>query len=365
MHVAFEAIGLQTEVHPFVGPAHLYADLALHFGLACVASAVAPKRPALALGAHLLSAYSYLTQNQRQGYVLGRLLPWRTSRNVVATLPAIGVRRLRVVFVGHADAAYTGLLFSAPLAGRPLPSGPLARPLGFAWRSLLALAALDAAALVVPQHRRVWDTLRGIATIPAALTALLNLEVVARNEVVPGANDNLTGCVATALLARRLITRRPDGVECVFVVTGAEEASLVGADALARRMARQWSPRDTVVVGLDSLGNGALRWFQEGELFDEPTDPRLAAVLNDLTQSDPRFGEIQPFRIPVGGTDVVPFLKRGYAAVTLGAVDPALGTPAHYHQRSDTPANLDLTTLPIALDWAEALVEHLADSWAT
>jgi acetylornithine deacetylase/succinyl-diaminopimelate desuccinylase-like protein len=273
-----------------------------------------------------------------------------------------GSPRLRVVFVAHADAAYTGVIFRPEVARRFLTqdTSPIYKSLRVTTGAVAGLALLDLVELAGGRSRAL-SVLRAALTVPAFLAFALNLDVVVRNHVVPGAMDDLSGVAGMLLLARRLQVRGrvPDDVEVVFCATGCEEAGLGGAQALARDKQADWDRSSTVVIGLDGLANGSLCWLHEGEIFPVPIAPWLLEALRDTAASDPRFAEIRGFEIPVGGTDAVPFAKAGYDAVTLGCVDRSLNMPRHYHTPNDTPENLEAEAIAPCLDFAERLFNSI------
>jgi hypothetical protein len=359
----FDQLGISWELRPFRFHPHLYANLALHFGVGVLGSLVGHRRPALGMALQLASAFSYVQETTRKGFGLRRLFRWHDSQNFVATLPAEGEPRRRIVFVTHIDAAYTGLLFQPEFVERfGSADGPLSKSLRVAVGSLFGLAAVDAVALLAPSLRPQLRYARAALSIPAWLTTLLNLEVVLRDEIVPGANDNLSGVAGMALLAHRLRMRAPCDTEFVFVATGCEEASLGGADALAAEVDGVWDRSMTWIVGLDGLANGELRFFTEGEVFPVPLDPTLRATVERLAASEPGFAHVQAFEIPVGGTDAIPFALRGYRAVTLGTVAPGRLTPEHYHCVTDTAENLDAGEVVKNVAFVMALVEALEEA---
>ena len=336
----YEALGLTTEHHRFTFNNNLYANLLLHFGVGVLGSVVALTSPALGLALHGLAGVSYLADSTRRAFILRRLFPFRESLNTVATLPSIGDRRLRVVLVSHVDAAFTGTLFQPWFVQRfGAKPGPLYKSMRVATLSLGALALLDAWEMAAGPTV-LSRALRLGLTIPSILAAALNLDIVLRNQIVPGANDNLSGVAGGLALAKLLKERRPEGVEFVFVTAGCEEASLGGSDALAKRMKDEWSRDDTVIVAIDGFSNGTLHWFHEGEVLPIAPCNWLESVLHDMRR-DPRWAELQSLDIPVGGTDAVPFAIRGYDAVGIGCVDATIKAPRHYHLPTDTAEALD------------------------
>lgn len=361
------SIGLETRLDPFRFNDSLYAVLAVHFGLGVLGTVIGLWSPVIALLLHLGVAVSYTLDSTRRLFLLRRLFPFRPSQNLLATQGSDGVEpRLRIVLVAHVDAAPTGLVFHPKLIKRftvaetPPGLGWVRHSLLVATGSLVLLAATDLFWLVSGTSGWLL-ALQSLLTVPPLLAFLLNLDVVIRDQVVPGANDNLTGVAALLLLARRLAIGLPPDVEVVYVFSGCEEAGTGGAWALARRAnSSPWRRENTVVVGLDTLAGGDLFYFQEAEIVRMPVPARLERLLVETAASDPRFHGVKRFRIPIGGTDAIPFLTAGYEAVSIGCVDPKLGAPRHYHLPTDTLANLDAGKVVVATDFAESFIRRLA-----
>jgi len=360
----FTRLGLATEEHAFQFNDNLYANLMLHFGLGTLGTLVSGVAPLAGLGLHLLAGTSYLADSARRGYLLRRLLGFKRSQNVLGTLPAEGKPKLRVVLAGHADAAFTGLLFDprmVRLVSRHRLPGMFERSVAMVTFSQFLLAGFDVANLVLGP----WPLLliaQFICSIPTILTFLFGLDAVVRNRIVPGANDDLSGVAALPVLASRFARVKPPEVEMVFVATGCEEASLGGADALARDKLRsgEWSTKDTVFIALDGLTNGDLCYLDgDGEVLLKPVPPWLVKLAEQTKRTDPRFAQVRPFQTPVGGTDAAAFLAHGYDAIGLVCVDHQIGSPRHYHQPTDTPENLDPEQLMQSIDFAEQLVHGI------
>jgi hypothetical protein len=320
----FEALGLETEVFPFEWNENLYATLALHFGVATLGTLIGRRSPKLALALHALAAASYALDSSRRAFLLRRLFPFKASQNVIATLPARGERKLRVVFLAHADAAFTGLVFEPSFVKRfASKGGPLHKPVRISTMATAALAGLDAAAIA--GIRAPW-LVRAALAIPPAIAFALNADVTARDHIVPGASDNLSGVAGGWLLAKRFLAHRPEGVELVFVTTGCEEAGLGGSQALLEARRGEWSKSDTVIVTIDGLAGGKLHTFLEGEVFSIPPDAETLEAVARVRASEARFADVTPFTIPVGGTDFVPWGYAGYPGVSVGRVDTVIYT---------------------------------------
>lgn len=362
-----DALGVDNRFETFRWNESLYATMAAHFGVGLVATALAPTRPWLAAAMHFGAGISYWADSSRTGYLLRRLLPSRRSQNLVATLPARGERRLRIVLLAHCDAAFTGWIFdprvvAAAGAGRTGETQPYhARSMELATDALFASGLIALLRAVSGLGGPVVRTLELALAVPALLTTLLNLQVVAQNQTVVGAADNLSGVAALFALIRRWQSEpMPDHVEIVLAFTGSEEAGTGGAYRLWEAHRDEWDPADTVVIGVDTITNGELRWFVEGEMAPVPLAPWLSNVLAEVAASDPLFARLRPFRIPVGATDAMPFVAKGYDGVTIGCVDTEYGAPRHYHHPSDVPDNADFARLIEGVTLVDALVRSIA-----
>jgi hypothetical protein len=290
-----------------------------------------------------------------RAFLLRRLLPWRPSQNLIARLPATGEPALRVVIPCHADTAYTGIIFS-PRMAEGGAKGPITKPLALVTYLLFALALLELGAAATGRLLPWWIALP--LTVPALLATLGNLDVVLRNQIVPGAADNLSGIAAMTILAERLRLRRDPRVEYNFVATGCEEASLGGATMLARDKQAEWPRESTLILVLDGCSNGDLRYLEEGEMFVTPVLPELVAGIEAVAASDGRFAAMKKLPVPVGGSDAAVFAGRGYAAVALSRVDARTSVPREYHLPTDTADRLSGDEIVVSSDFAERLIER-------
>lgn len=358
--------GLEPHFEAFAFNRSLYQNLLLHFGFATLATGFGKRQPLMAALMHLLAAGSYVADNARWGFLLRRLLPWHPARNLVATAGPQTEPSLRIVLVAHADAAYTGKIFEESFI-KGATQGKLSKLLPFTQRSMMlatmpifGVAAIELARYFSGKELRALRPLEMALTVPALITTLLNADVVLRNQVVPGASDNLSGVAAVALLAERLLKDRPEDVELVFVVTGCEEASLGGADALAKDRDGVWSKENTVVLAVDTLSGGELRYMRrEGEIVRYEVGAALEEAIQQTAREQEAFKEMQGFEPPVGGSDALPFLARGFNAAAIVRIDPSIGAPRNYHRPADNADALDLDETLTAIDFVEALCRRL------
>ncbi len=357
-----EPLGLEQSWEPFRFSRSLYTVNAAHMGLGVAATAVSGLAPALALPMHLMAGTSYMLDSMRKAYLLRRLCPAVDSQNLLLTSPAQGTPRLRLVFLAHADAAFTGLLFNEDvvksIAKRSLPGvlGYLSNPVIFATYSQFLLAGFDLLRCLGGPLTWPLRPLEWLLTLPSLAGFLIHMELILRDEIVPGANDNLSGVAGMLLLARTLLEQKPADVEFVFVVTGAEESGTGGAYHLCRAHRESWSSDDTVVLAMDGLTGGQLICTDEGELFPLSPPAWLRDVVGDVAAGSQDHRGVHFHRVPLGASDATPFMAAGYDAMGMGCMRPEVGAPAHYHQPSDTPENLDMETLIKSVDFCRALV---------
>ncbi len=284
-----------------------------------------------------------------------RALPHRPTFNVLAeTGDPQGSRT--IVFVAHHDAAHSGLVFhpALPRIGMklvpklheraeqsvPILYGVFLGPLLLALWGLLGRRPLRAAGTIF------------------ALGASAAMANIGSSRVVPGANDNLSAVAVLIALAHALRERPVEGVRVVLLSTGSEESFMEGMQAFGRRHFGEL-PRETTefvcieCVGSPELcvveGEGMLRMrYYTGETRERLTRAGLDAGV-----------ELARGLRTVAATDGLIALRAGYPTCTLGGVDEAK-FPAQYHWPTDTPDNLDWTSVEGALAVCEEFVRGRA-----
>lgn len=359
------ALGFSLEWRPHTWTRSIYMGLMMHFGLGTLGVALTLYGLRLVGAACLaFAAVSYFLESMRRALLLRGLFPKIHSQNLIARLPAKKAMRRRLVTIAHCDAAFTGVLFNPTvirIATKPPPHALrwFGKQLGLATATLAISSVLALLAGLGVWGAPWW--LFVLLGLPTTITFLLNLDVVLRDQVVPGAADNLSGCTASLELAYRVTQQPlPDDVELVIVISGSEEAGTGGAVRLAQSVeaSGEWKKEDTFVVGLDTLCNGTLRYLEEGEMWAIAVPAPMLQALEAVNAQ----GEVKAtkFVVPSGASDALPFLVRGWNTVCLSCIDPYIGAPRHYHSPSDTWSNIDERELNSSIDYAEKFVRQLA-----
>ena len=282
----------------------------------------------------------------------------RTTWNVVASCGDARAERTLVVLAHH-DAAPTGRIFDERVQvwlGERFP-GILERidtsvPLW--WPALGAPAAV---ALGAARDKRGL-VLAGVA---ACLIETAIFADVARSPIVPGANDNLSAVAVLVALAERLRADPVEGLRVLLVSCGAEEVLQGGIYGFAARHFPALDRERTWFLSLEAVGSPELVMVEgEGPVVMEDYHDRsfrdLVARAADRADAPLRRG----MRARNSSDAVIPS-RAGYPIAMLASMDHNKAL-CNYHQMTDTPENLDYTTVCQALVVAEATARELARS---
>lgn len=287
---------------------------------------------------------------------LRRLLPTRTTYNVVCELGSAEAERT-VVLIAHHDAARSGLVFHPALPGvadrlglieRSDTSPPLMAPV-VGGPALAALGALTG--------RRALTRLGALLGIGSAAA----MAEIGLRDTVPGANDNGSSVVALIALAERLVAEPPDGTRVILLSTGSEESFSEGMKAFGERHFPHLPKGSTLFLCLESIGSPHLLVLRgEGFLRMREYPPRALALMDGLAE------ELGIWLFPNlrlrNGTDGMEPLAAGYeTAVLAGCTD--LKQPANYHWPHDLAENVEFGTVADAVRLSEAAIRRLDREW--
>jgi Peptidase family M28 len=274
-----------------------------------------------------------------------RTLPQRPTWNVVAELGDADAERT-VVFMGHHDAAHSGLVFhpALPRAGMRLFPRLHAR----ANQSVPIIFGT----FLGPVFLTLWGLFGGRWLKRCGLFFSLGASAVMANiaasRVVPGANDNLSAVGVLAALAHELSESPPEDVRVILLSTGSEEGFMEGMQAFGRRHFGELDRRTTEFVCLECVGSPHLCVVEaEGML-------RMRHYAESSREALARAGAAAGVELArglrtVAATDALIPLRAGYRSCTLGGVDETK-FPKEYHWPSDTPDNLDWSSIEGAVE---------------
>lgn len=203
---------------------------------------------------------------------------------------------------------------------------------------------------------------RGLGRAGAVLSAgfAAAMANIGSSAVVPGANDNATGVVATIALARAL-AQRPTKSTRVLLVSTSEEALCEGMRAFANRHFDQLAVSDTFFLVVDTVGSPHLLVLRgEGMLGVTDYPARSLELLDGLADETGIW--LYPGLRLRNATDGVYPLAAGYQCASLCSCT-RIKQPANYHWPTDVPENVNYDTLADAIRLIEAVVRRLDERW--
>jgi hypothetical protein len=269
-----------------------------------------------------------------------RFLPQRTTRNVVATVgPADAGRTL--VFMAHYDAPHSGLVFHPELPRAPARRFPKLienanTTVPTMWGAVFGPLAVGLGALFgMPRVRK------GGALLSAGYAAAM--ADIALRDVVPGANDNLSGVAAQMSLAHALAADPPDSTRIILLFPGCEESFQEGMSAWLDRHQDELPKRSTAFVNHETVGSPMLVLLEgEGMLGITDYSPelkrRIRAVGDDLG-----IFLYENLRTRNASDSLIP-VRRGYSTAVIASCDE-FKAPSNYHWPTDVPENLRYDTI--------------------
>jgi hypothetical protein len=286
-----------------------------------------------------------------------RMLPQRSAHQVLAEIGPREAERT-IVVMSHHDAAHTAFFFNPAITeavGENAPwvfedndtSPPLMWP-------VVAGPGIVAAGAVLGSRK-----LLGLGTFLSAGSAAFMAHIGA-GEVVPGANDNGTGCIAALALARALSERPPENTRIFFLSTS-EEALCEGMGMFMERHAHELPPDRTFFLCLDTVGSPHLLVLRGEGMLKLREYPPASLELLDSTAEELGIELIPNLRLR-NATDGVFPLAAGYECVSVASCNQ-WKNPSNYHWRTDTPENVDYGTVADAIRLSEAVIRKLDQRW--
>lgn len=349
------ARGLQPTLESELAVGGFWQSTGLAAAAGALAGAVGGRARGAGAAAAAIAAGLMADDVDNGAHLLRRMLVKRETTNVIAWAGDAEATET-VVLVAHHDAAHTGLLFHPgliPLLSRLAPGWYSRQNTSTQTGRLLVLGPALAALGCASGLRR----LRLAGMLWSAATAAL-LADVARSQVVPGANDNLSAVAVLLDVAERLAKDGVSGVRVLLLSTGSEESFMEGMRGFIARHREELDPASTRIVALECLGSPRLVIMEgEGMLLMRDHDDALREELQQAAD-EAGVGVWRGLRLGAGGTDALPAMRSGYRAACLAACTD-LKVPANYHWPSDTAANLDWSTIGQACDVVEHLVRRV------
>ncbi len=357
-------IGLAAEIEPFRFNPDYWLVWGAHALAVAVAAGVAPLGQRMARAGALMSglaAASLWGEFTTEFHLLRRLLPTRTSYNVLARLPNPGASRL-LILSAHHDAPPSGLIF------HPSLSRVLARLIGPARDQRVPFGATLAAMLAVSAGAaaRSAGMLEGISRRLLLNGGLFSLAFallmwdIGRRRPSPGANDDASGVAVLLALAEALAREPPAGLEVWFLSTGSEEGILGGMQAFVERHRSELASRRPLVLNLEMLGSGRTCYLKgEGFVRRYPYLGEAVALAEEVA-AEPSFADVHALETAPFVTDAQVATRAGIPALTVASLNDD-GYVPHYHWPSDTPETVDIGSVEHGYAFCHRLISRLTE----
>jgi hypothetical protein len=336
-------VGIEARLEAFPAYSSFAAPFGLIFGLA-LAAGLLPKRSRLR---PLLAAAAALGAVQEGSFARtspSAFLSRRRSQNLFAEIEPRGEPRRTLCLLSHLDSSRSGLMFHPAVTPH---LGPLVGVAG------AAVTVQGAEGLV--RRSRLGRLTVGLARTIVAGAAAMLLERELRGVDVPGANDNASGAAACAVLAGERAAEPLESTRLVVLMTGAEEAGVLGA----RAFLDAHDTGDWLFLNLDGVGAAASLHFltrEGGSLHSWPADERLLALAERIAADRPDLGLSGTSRSSGLPYDTTPVLSRGGRAITLTVQN---GSLPDYHWPTDTPDRIDPDVLSRALEAGREMIASI------
>ncbi len=303
-----------------------------------------------------LSVASVVDEAQNGPRIVRRMVRRkRRTVNVVARAGDPDGQRTLVVLAHH-DAPQTGAVFDQTLQqkayevlpwlieGRKTPP-----PQWWLAPGSLALTLLGS----LTSRRGMQLAGLGVVALGAAL-----MTDIARNDTVPGANDNLSACALIVALAEMLRDEPVEGLDVWLVSCGAEETLQDGIRGFIASHAHELPQDRTFFLVPDTIGSPRLGMLEaEGPMWMEDYPgpeyrDRIVACAREAGV------ELERGLRARASTDAIIPSRAGYPTAALTSLTPWRAL-ANYHLPSDTPENLDYDTVGSATRLTDAVARAL------
>lgn len=282
------------------------------------------------------------------------LFKGHTSHNLIATRKPTGETKKRIIFIGHSDSQYEWIL-NYKLGGTGMKLFLIPAVVGLiacSIASIIKFITLEVKG-VEAAGAQTFFLVVGIVLCVFVIPYIGFLFFQSYTKSVPGANDNLSGCLSVMSVLKLMDEAdiRFENTEVQVILSGSEEAGLRGAKAYAKAHEKELKEIETVVVACDTM-----RDLKDMAVYDRDLsgtlkhDKQVKALVKEAALN---CGYDIPYAsIYLGACDAAAFTQKGVKATGFAAMDPT--PPRYYHTRLDTPDML----VPEALKaGAEVLLE--------
>ncbi len=280
---------------------------------------------------------------------LDPLFKKKTSCNVIGRRAPTGEVKQRIIFSGHTDSSwewhftYLGTHIFLKLMLIPAVVGLFVVTAA----ALAAVITAGPTALPAEGFAKILGYVQ-LAFIPFFLGLFFFIKW---DEIVPGANDNLTGCAGSVAILKYLEDNdiRFENTEVVAMTSGCEEAGLRGSTAYAKRHKEELLEVPTVFYGLETFTDyDDFAIYNRDMTFMVKNDERVCALMKAGAKKAGR--DLKYEAVFLGASDAAAVSREGIPAATLAGMNP--NPPRYYHTRLDNTDALVPKSIRFGIDTA-------------
>ena len=274
---------------------------------------------------------------------IDRFLKNVTSHNLYCKYEPTGEVKRRIIFNGHMDSAYEWSLMKIKQ------------------NVMVAVLIIDLLCAFATIVLGIWAAIQPAdwmyITMMCFIIPFIGLFYVCDfNVVVPGANDNLTGCTNAVAVLKCLAESniRLENTEVCCMLSGSEEAGLRGAEAFAKAHKEELNSIPTAVLVFDTLRDLPFLTIYARDMTNLVKNDEDCVKLLDKAAAKINH-PLKHGGVPFGASDAAALTRNGVKAVCVAGQDPLHAN--YYHNTRDTADNLRPETMKVCLDLSLAAVE--------
>lgn len=286
-----------------------------------------------------------------------------TGRNLIATRKATEETKKRIIINGHIDSAYEWrhTYYGKGKGMTPIMAGSIVSGI------VTAVLSCVTAVLSASGNKSKFAELMEKYSYPFHFFTILNMltlfAFVNFKNLVPGANDNLTGTLAAATALKMLEEAGINfkNTEVMAMITDGEEAGLRGAKQFAKDHYDEFVNRgvETAVLCVDTLTDlDYLNVYSRDMTGTVKHDPKFCQLVMDAAH-EAGHHDLEFANVFFGSSDAAAFTQAGVTATCLAAMDP--GPADYYHNRRDSYDRLVPEAIEASYDIIMSTILKFAD----
>lgn len=301
------------------------------------------------------------------------LFPKKISSNVFGSVKPKKQIRKKVIIEGHTDSAKQMPLAnyerSFPVVRFSLGMGYILFTFIFSIAKVIVLGILNEKVILFSYSIFVWTKLDWyyygaiIILFPFFIVVISGL---IGEDVVMGANDNLSGTAIAIATGKYFVDHPLEHVELIIGSMGSEEVGEKGAEYFIKTHPEL--VKDAFILVLDAVGAGSElciveRDFMHFSKYDDELIELVTAAYKEYQLDNPQAVEFKQVVLPMGSSDASRYAKKGLKSTFLVARAGEMNKPANWHTITDTFENIEKKMMTDVLGIVIEFVEMIDDKY--